>query len=184
MGSHESQWAAFKKVVATSEPPRLGPQGRAGTLSAAELDRALMEVFAREKISARLHPQLRSAALLWHDHLDESHTLSQAIETPDGSWLHGIMHRREPDYGNAQYWFRRVGEHMAFPALAERVAAGFTGPNASLAKRLVTHGRWDPFGFVDECERVETGNGAGTEQALRDIQAIEFDVLVEHILRS
>src|SRR5262245_27341324 len=42
---------------------------------------------------------------LWFDFLDESHTVSQAIHTPEGSFWHGVMHRREGDYGNAKYWF-------------------------------------------------------------------------------
>ena len=55
--------------------------------------------------------------LLW-DYLDESHHVSQSLETPEGSYWHGIMHWREPDYGNSKYWFRRVGQHAIFPQLA------------------------------------------------------------------
>ena len=43
---------------------------------------------------------------LLHDYLDESHTISQRIDTPSGSFWHGIMHRREGDFSNAKYWFR------------------------------------------------------------------------------
>ena len=32
---------------------------------------------------------------LYHDFLDESHHLSQEIETSSGSYWHGLMHRRE-----------------------------------------------------------------------------------------
>ena len=58
---------------------------------------------------------------LWlrHGFLAESHTVSQSIPTQSGSYWHGIMHRREPDYENAKYWFRRVGSHSVFPQLHE-----------------------------------------------------------------
>src|SRR5215207_7106462 len=115
------QLMKFKNVIATPESPLLGPQPRAGTMTPAVLSDKLNTLFTNEKIPSRIQPLLQSAALLWHDHLDASHTISQSIETRNGSWLHGIMHRREPDYGNAKYWFRRVGEHVAFPRLAERV---------------------------------------------------------------
>src|SRR5687768_17175198 len=32
---------------------------------------------------------------LFFDYLDESHKVSQALETPSGSFWHAIMHRRE-----------------------------------------------------------------------------------------
>jgi hypothetical protein len=171
----------FKTLIATGEVPRLGPQRRPDALSVAEIDRKLAPWFKTARISAEMQPLLRSAALLWHDHLDESHTISQDIETRDGSWLHGIMHRREPDYGNAKYWFRRVGEHMAFPRLAERVTA-LLKDDRKLCERLIADRNWQSFAFIDECERAEQGKDVTLNATLRQIQAAEFDTLVEHIL--
>jgi hypothetical protein len=64
---------------------------------------------------------LKSALHLWNDNLNRAHEIAQEIGTATGSYLHGLMHRREPDYGNSRYWFRRVGEHPHFPGV--RLAA-------------------------------------------------------------
>lgn len=178
------QFLVFKALIATGEPPSLGPQRRPGTVSEADLNRQLDEFFTTQQISASAQPLLRSAALLWHDHLDASHAISQGVETRDGSWLHGIMHRRERDYGNATYWFRRVGPHEAFAELAEQVAQLLRRDAHELSGRLIENGDWTPFAFIDACERAEQGRDAAFTSTLRQIQAAEFDTLVEHILAN
>jgi hypothetical protein len=172
------QFLKFKELIATAEPPLLGPQRRTGTATEEEIDRRLSAFFTDEKIPSHVQPVLRSAALLWHDHLDASHTISQSIETRDGSWLHGIMHRREPDYGNAKYWFRRVGQHNAFAKLAKRAGELMREHGDS----LFDDGEWKPLAFIDECEQAERAKDAEVISVLREIQAAEFDVLLEHIL--
>ncbi len=184
MADAAEQLMKFKNLIATGEPPLLGPKGRAGAASEEELSGKLTAFFASEKISPRVQPLLRGAALLWHDHLDASHTISQGIETREGSWLHGIMHRREPDYGNAKYWFHRVAPHDAFPELAGRVMELLKDDRTGVALRLIEKGEWKPFAFIDECERAEQRNNAALALTLRKIQAIEFDVLVANIFRS
>jgi hypothetical protein len=114
---------------------------------------------------------------LWllYNYLDQSHTLSQTIADSNGSFWHGIMHRREPDYANAKYWFRRVGAHPVLDWLARELR------NRSLPERLpdelgphaagnlsdvnaVRGERFDPMAFVDLCQ--EASRPAATE-ALR-----------------
>jgi hypothetical protein len=51
---------------------------------------------------AEMAAACRAGLWLYHDFLDEAHTISQAIETPTGSYWHGLVHRREPDYANAK----------------------------------------------------------------------------------
>src|SRR5436853_586444 len=123
MSSAADLTAKFKSAIAAPEVPMLGPQRRPGTLTEADISRQLENFFRENQIPGHIRPLLRSAALLWHDHLDASHNISQGIETRDGSWLHGIMQRREADYGNAKYWFRRVAPLEAFPELVRRVVA-------------------------------------------------------------
>lgn len=62
-----------------------------------------------------------AAAWLFQNYLDESHEVSQQIDTPAGSYLHGIMHRREGDYSNAKYWFRRAGDPGFFSPLEKQI---------------------------------------------------------------
>ena len=48
-------------------------------------------------------PALRSGLWLYVDELDRSHRISQQIPDATGSFWHGIMHRREGDFGNSHY---------------------------------------------------------------------------------
>lgn len=43
------------------------------------------------------------------DALDEAHALFQGIDSFLGAYGHGMMHRREGDFSNANYWFRHAG---------------------------------------------------------------------------
>ena len=55
-------------------------------------------------------------AALWHDgkgDWDRAHTVAQDITSPDGSWIHAYLHRKEGDESNAAYWYRRAGKPVA-----------------------------------------------------------------------
>lgn len=70
-------------------------------------------------------PALQSGLWLYVDELDRSHTISQGLHDATGSFWHGIMHRREGDFGNSHYWFNRTGHHPAMDAIAGYDAHGF-----------------------------------------------------------
>jgi hypothetical protein len=169
---------ALQPLLATPEPPELGPGPRRGVKPERGLSGELNELFHRFPLPQTSQQLIRALVLLWHDHLDASHTISQGIETPDGAFAHGIMHRREPDYANAKYWFRRVGAHPCFPEIATRATALLRSEPA-LLNALIKDGEWDAFAFVDACERAARHPGA-RERALREVQRIETAVLLEH----
>jgi hypothetical protein len=64
-------------------------------------------------------PDLQAGLWLYVDALERSHQISQGIDTPTGAFWHGIMHRREGDFGNSHYWFRRVGSHPVIDAIED-----------------------------------------------------------------
>lgn len=124
---------------------------------------------------------VRSALFLYYSALDESHTISQSIHSTAGSYLHGIMHRQEPDYSNAKYWFRRVGSHELFPTLRED-ALRLPLKTDSLRKEIQSKPRWDAFWFVDECERG-AGQGGRHERDLEEIQRLEWSLVFDYCYR-
>lgn len=129
-----------------------------------------------------------SGVWLLHDYLDESHSVSQGIHTPSGSFWHAIMHRREGDFSNAKYWFRRVGRHPVFDAIGEsaaELAAGYPmgGGAEQAVKQLISGGTWDPCAFVDSCQANVAGRGRDGEFCL-DIQQAEWELLFDHCHRA
>ncbi len=180
----EQTTTLIKQLLATSDLPSLGPAVRAGVLSETELNAKLAPLLRATKLSAVRQELVRSLLLLWHDHLDASHTISQGIENADGSFVHAIMHRREPDYWNAKYWWRRVGAHPTFPEIARRVneliALSRRREEADLAKQLLPGGKWDACAFVDACEAAVGVAERGA--LLREVQRIETEVLLESFL--
>ncbi len=120
----------------------------------------------------------------WCDFLEESHERSQRIEgqgagLPGDCW-HAIMHRREPDYANARYWFRRVGRQAMFSDLQACAAAILQATGAITAeawRARLSRGGWDPLAFVDLCEACATP-GHELETATRRIQRCEMTLLL------
>jgi hypothetical protein len=118
---------------------------------------------------ARSPEAAMSGMYLYFSCLDEAHEIAQRIETPEGSFWHGIMHRQEPDPGNATYWFRQVGTHPIFPALHQAAA------EAGLAFGV----RWDPVAFVDFCEEARQRPGSKAEQQALVVQRAEWQLLFD-----
>lgn len=174
---------SLHELLDTPEPAHLGRQGRGGTLTVAEVRSRVTALLNGSGCPSTEQQLILSLILLWHDHLEESHAISQGIENADGSFVHAIMHRREPDAWNSKYWWRRVGEHPAFKDIAGRVTEYLkrNHEQTSLRLRLVPNEAWSPTAFVDACDKAKDETEVGV---LREIQRIEFEVLLDWLVRK
>lgn len=120
---------------------------------------------------------------LWlrHGGWDEAHTIAQDLPSAEGSYWHAIVHRIEPDAWNSGYWFRRVGAHPVFAALATQAAdLAREYPEAGYSPPV----RWDPFAFVDFCEQVRAKPAAAAHALALAIQDAEWRLLFEYCARA
>jgi hypothetical protein len=139
------------------------------------------------RASAReLFPEARdkTAAMaglwLYFSCFEEAHDLVSKSESRECELCHAILHRQEPDAGNAAYWFRKVGMHPTYSTIAHaamHVLEKF--PQAEF--RL---GKWDPFAFVAFVERARSQPGSVQEQAALEIQLAEWQIVFDYCARN
>ena len=123
--------------------------------------------------SARDAKAALAGLLLLYGHWDLSHQVSQDIESREGSYWHAIAHRIEPDSSNAQYWFRRVGEHPIFGSIYDDAKTLLA--SANIGWRL--KGSWDPFLFIAWCDEARKHPGSEEHRLAGEIQRVECDRL-------
>lgn len=143
-----------------------------------------------EKSSEADAVAVKAGLLQWHGALDASHQLAQSVEGlgahQSGDYWHAIMHRREPDYANAKYWFRQLKTHSVFAELAPHALTilDSVAGSASWKDRLSGKGSWDPLAFVDLCEACAGHEETPLGTAARHIQAAEMQLLMAATYRD
>jgi hypothetical protein len=170
--------------------PAVGP-GRAN-VDIVSVRAAVQRIADTLRLTGHHRKCLESGILLLWDHLDESHQISQTMEgqgTPrTADYWHGIMHRREPDAGNAAWWFRKVGSHPALKVLGAGLISWMqqlgAAPNMlTQAKRLLRADRsLDPFSMIEMSTRALSRPGQDEEQTVRMVQYLEMITLLQFSL--
>jgi hypothetical protein len=144
-------------------PPLVRSRPRRPKLLAALSEPALAPATPKGDRAGRL--ALAAGLLQVNDFWDASHDATQAAddlgERMTSAYWHEIAHRREPDFGNAAYWCRRVGQHPVFAAVAE--AAGDPA--------------WNPLRMIELCASAKPGSRE--EMRARKLQRFEMLRLLE-----
>jgi hypothetical protein len=130
----------------------------------------------------RLRLALAAGLLQVHDFWDASHEAAQRAddlgEPAFAAYWHGIAHRREPDAGNAAYWFRRVPKHPVYKSLAEAARPLLEAHgDPQLSGRLMPGGLWNSPAMIDLC--TQPRSGAPQETVARRLQRLEMWLLLE-----
>ncbi len=144
-------------------PPLVRAKPRRPKLLAALSEPAIAAAVPEGDRGGRL--ALSAGLLQVSDFWDASHNAAQAADDLGERWSsaywHEIAHRREPDFGNAAYWARRVGQHPVFAAVAQ--AAGDPA--------------WNPVRMIELCSAARPGSRE--ELRARKLQRIEMLGLLE-----
>ncbi len=114
-------------------------------------------------------PSLEAGLWLYVDDLEQSHRISQQVHRPSGSFWHAIMHRREGDFGNSHYWYKKIGHH---PVLSK------VNPSGGGAAAGTAIGGYEPHNFVDRVERAHAQHSDSPD--LVAMQRLEWVALFEH----
>lgn len=155
--------AELRGAIADSPLPSLTAGPQADALATLLRNNALMQVADSNGSGGPLPALAMSAMWLLAGDLDRSHTISQDDASAEGSCWHGIMHRREGDYSNAAYWFRRVGPHAVLDELARKYASSYG----------------DPYQFIDTVAGAVKTRNVEEIVHLQQIQWTEWQLLVQ-----
>jgi hypothetical protein len=78
----------------------------------------------QQSINATAPPQNISVYLLamWYDangNWEKAHAMADSLNDATACWVHAYLHRKEGDYGNANYWYSRGNKKMPSVSLPE-----------------------------------------------------------------
>jgi hypothetical protein len=182
-GIDPADWLAAVAGIGLGPSDALGPtlirsEPRSPALVAALGEQTLGTLWPEVARPDRL--ALAAGLLQIHDAWEASHEAAQQAddlgERQVSAYWHGIAHRREPDPGNATYWFRRVGRHPVFEPLAAAARPLLAAAEVDVG-RLGRTSAWDPLAFIEFCQNVRPG--APAADLARRLQRIEMLLLLD-----
>ena len=167
---------AYERVVVEDAAPALARE----LLDGVTPDQ-LLAVPVKDSAAAKA---MLAGLWLYHDGLEESHRISQALNTATGSFWHAIMHRREGDFSNSKYWYARCANHPAVAPLAVAAASVLNAQPADKSLLRIVMSGWNPNAFVDLVEEVHDRPSDPRHALAVTLQRLEWRTLFDHCTRA
>jgi hypothetical protein len=127
---------------------------------------------------------LLSALYLWHDYLNASHKISQAISSSTGSFWHAIMHRREGDFSNSKYWYARCADHPVMAIISAQANPVLNPLPVDKSILKLTMNGWNPAAFVDLTKSVTDSPNDPRQKIAIALQKLEWRLLFDFTARK
>lgn len=170
-----------REIIKAATYEKLAVNGGAPVKARQMLDGVAPEQLLTAPVKSKEHADAMLGGLwLWHDALDECHRIVQDIASPTGSFWHAIMHRREGDFSNSKYWYRRCASHQVVRMMGS-VASSLAGEH--LPDRLVggaIGSGWGSGGFVDLVAAVHNKPADPRRVIAIRFQQAEWQALFEY----
>jgi len=132
-----------------------------------DIDRQVGELICKCKVDLVLMQE----AALWIriGEIDRSHRIVQDDSSSVATYMHGMIHRMEGDYWNANYWFNRVREKQLLESIEESVFALREGTQGELPE-----GPFSPTEFTTRCEQASRRVSKSNREQLESIAFAEW----------
>ena len=161
--------------LATAMPALLHPSPSLPLLN--QMNHLLKSLGTTEIINT--YNTIRAALLILADDLSSAHDIVQSIHTPHAAAFHAIIHRREGDFWNSNYWWRRT-EGIHWSNLGTQ-ATDLLKANPFDLQSLRTP-NWSPAAFTDAVEKHH--NSSHLTSILLEIQRLEWRSLLLSTLQQ
>lgn len=169
--------AELMRLINIASIPRLDSKARDGCLDVSIIDETVGNLVKQKILPDWSIKQMRCLLSLWHDKLEIAHQLCQNESDIEYCYFHAMMHRREYDFYNARYWFRRVDPTFdTCYRIAEAVSKYLDRRNETrLRNLLIEEDRWNAIIFNEECRKAsKLPETDPVISVLMGVQAIEF----------
>lgn len=124
---------------------------------------------------AKIVDLIRGGVLYAVDAIHEAHNFFQEVPGDLGSYWHGMMHRREGDFDNARYWYRRAGKLPFFSSLHSA--------SCTHSPTMARQENWDAYLLTGLCEQAKFGAVELTGECVH-LQQIEFEGTFDYCWRQ